>query len=71
MRKDWNDKSVPASIRSAYQRSSYNLKQITSYWEVTDVLTVGYYFELVDDQNKATKVWANDKGKFSGKPPNN
>ena len=71
VRKSWNDSSVPASIKSAYQRSPNNSKQITSYWEVTDVLTIGYYFELVDDQNKASKVWANDKGKFSNTPPNN
>ena len=71
VRKNWNDNSVPTSIKSAYGRSSYNLKQVTSYWEVTDVLTVGYYFELVDDQNKASKVWADGKGKFSNKPPDN
>jgi len=66
-KKEWND-NAPAKLRSAYDQSNYKSQQVTAYWEVTDPSRKGYYLELNDDQNRPSRVWVDEDGKFSTSP---
>lgn len=66
-RKEW-DETIPMSIKSAFDNSEYKSQQVTSYWEVSDPYRKGYYMELKDDQDKVTRVWADDYGNYSTTP---
>lgn len=66
-KKEWND-NAPSKLRSSYDQSNYKAQKVTGYWEVTDPGKKGYYLELTDDQNKLSRVWANEDGKFSTSP---
>lgn len=66
-RKEW-DETIPMDIKSSFDNSMYKSQHVTSYWEISDPFRKGYYMELKDDQNKVTRVWADDKGKFSTTP---
>lgn len=75
MRKSNWDHQVPAYLRTSFDNSPYKTQDVSGYWEVSDLDRKGYYMELSDDKGKMTKVWADDKGKFSttpykGKPKN-
>jgi|GEM_PF-1202637 len=67
-KKDWSDASVPASLKSSFDKSTYKGSDVSSYWESADPTNKTYYFELSNDKGKNSKVWADDKGKFSTKP---
>jgi len=67
-KKDWNDASVPASLKSSFDRSTYKGSEVASYWESTEPNNKTYYMELRDDKGKNSTVWANDRGKFSTTP---
>lgn len=73
-KKVWNDQ-VPANIRTSFDNSNYKSQKVSGYWELSDNNRKGYYMELKDDNGKMTKVWVDDKGKFSSTPfkgkPNN
>ncbi len=73
-RKEW-DEMVPMNLKSSFDNSKYESQEVTSYWEVSDNNRKGYYMELKDDQNKITRLWADENGRFtttpySGKPKN-
>jgi hypothetical protein len=67
-RKEWNDQ-IPGTTRNAFDQSMYKDQQVTAYWEVTDPGRKGSYYELSDATGKKSRVWADDKGKFSTQPP--
>lgn len=66
-KKEWNE-NASAKLRSSYDQSNYRSQRVTGYWEVTDPGRKGYYLELKDDQNKSSRVWVNEDGKFSTSP---
>lgn len=70
----WNDQ-VPTDLKTSFDKSPYKTHDVSGYWEVSDLNRKGYYMEFKDDQGKVTKVWADEKGRFSsvpykGKPKN-
>ena len=66
-KKEWKD-NAPAKLRASYDQSPYKSQKVTGYWEVTDPSRKGYYLELNSDQNKTSRVWVNEDGKFSTSP---
>jgi len=62
---DWSTVPATASIRSSYDLSPYKTQKVTGYWEISDPLVKGYYFELVDEHGKVSHIWANEKSEFS------
>jgi|SRR5688572_29361632 hypothetical protein len=64
--KEW-DATVPAAVVTSFNQSPYKDYQVTKYYEVSDPGKKGYYFEL-DKDGIPTRVWLNDKGKFSTMP---
>lgn len=66
-RRTWDD-TVSSSTRTAFNNSRYKDQQVTGYWEVTDPGRKGYYFELSDKTGKRSRVWADEKGKFTNQP---
>ena len=67
-KKDWNDESVPVSLKTSFDRSTYRGSAVSSYWESTEPNNKTYYMELRNDKGKSSNVWANDRGKFSTTP---
>lgn len=68
-RKEW-DENVSSSLRTSFDESPYKGNQVNSYWEVSDPNKKGYYMEMSDPTGKVSRVWADDKGKFSDTPYN-
>jgi len=67
VKKDWNDK-VPADVKSSFNKSRFNMQQVTSYWEVTDISKKGYLMELKDKDGNMTNVWADENGNITTSP---
>lgn len=66
-RKEW-DEMIPRGVKSAFDNSMYKTQEVTSYWEVSDPFRKGYYMELKDNENRVTRVWADENGRFTTKP---
>jgi hypothetical protein len=63
------DTEVPSSIRTSFEQSSYKGQNVTGYWESADPAMKGYYLEIDNGKGRTSKVWADDKGKFSTAQP--
>jgi len=66
-RKEW-DEMVPMNLKTSFENSKYKTQQVISYWEVSDPNRKGYYLELKDNQDKVTRLWADEKGSFTTTP---
>ena len=68
-KKEWNE-SVPTEVRSYFDQSNFRSQEVKSYWEVSDPNKKGYYLELSDKNGRVTKLWGDEKGKFTADPKN-
>ncbi len=62
-KQDWNN-NVPTELKSSFDRSSYQSREVKNFWQATDGDQRGYYMELSD----GSRLWADDKGKISDVP---
>lgn len=67
-KREWSDDATPEILKSSYSKSNYKDSNVTSYWEGSDSSKKGYYLEVTDARGKLSKVWVDDKGKFSSAP---
>jgi hypothetical protein len=67
VRKEW-DENVPSSIRNSFSKSPYQDQHVTGYWEVIDAGRNGCCLELVSANGKPSRIWGDDKGRFSTEP---
>ncbi|NOT73882.1 MAG: hypothetical protein HOP08_03065 [Cyclobacteriaceae bacterium] len=66
---DWNGADVPEDLKTAYSKSAYKNSEVTGYWKASDPDKKGSYLELQNKQGKTSRVWVDEKGKFSSNPP--
>ncbi len=64
---DWGN--VSPTLKSFYDNSEYKNQEVTGYWENSEANKKGYYLELKDDQDKMSRVWVDENGKFSKEMP--
>ncbi|HEY8937294.1 MAG TPA: hypothetical protein VIM65_18840 [Cyclobacteriaceae bacterium] len=67
VRKEW-DENVPSSIRNSFNKSPYQDQHVTGYWEVIDLGRNGCCLELMSSDGKSSRIWGDDKGRFSTEP---
>lgn len=68
-KRQWNENASTA-LQTSFNQSVYKGQQVTGYWEVTDPIRKGYYLEVNDDKGRVSRIWADDKGKFTPVPAN-
>ena len=67
VRKEWND-NVSSTIRNGFSKSLYQDQHVTGYWEVVDSDRNGCCLEVTSANGKTSKIWGDDKGRFSTEP---